>query len=75
ELPDEEQMLVKAIKILRKMPSVKQAALVKDLDPLKLARTVVENKEWLERLLEEGRVMRAEISRLIPLGDFSIDEI
>lgn len=75
ELPEEQQKLVKAIKILAKMPSVKQAGLVKDLEPLKLAKTVVENKEWLERLYEEERMMKVEVARLMPLGDFSIDEL
>ena len=75
ELPDQQQKLVKAIKILGKMPKVKQAGLVKDLQPLKLANTVVQNKEWLERLYEEERMMKSEIARIMPLGDFSIDEL
>ena len=65
ELPDQQQKLVKAIKILGKMPKVKQAGLVKDLQPLKLANTVVQNKEWLERLYEEERMMKSEIARII----------
>jgi len=75
ELPDEQQKMVKALKILRKLPAVKQAELVKDLDPFKLADSVVKNKEWLEKLQEDERLLQAEIARLIPLGDFSIDEM
>lgn len=75
ELPEAVQKLVMALKILRKLPAVKQAAVVKDLDPLKLAHSVVENKGWQEKLQEEERLLQAEISRMIPLGDFSLDEV
>lgn len=75
DLPEDQQKIVKALKILRKLPRVKQADLVKDLDPFKLADLVVKTKDWLEKLQENERVLKAEVSRLSPLGDFSIDEI
>lgn len=75
ELPEKQQKMAKAIKILRKLPTIKQAELVKDLNPLKLADSIIQNEEWLEKLQEEQRLLKAEISRLSPLGEFSMDEI
>ena len=49
--------------------------MTKDLDFQKLAQTVVESKSCLEKLLEEERMLRAEIARIEPLGDFSLQDI
>lgn len=75
DYPDIVQNLISALKILGKEPVVKQAKLTKDLDFQKLAQTVVESKSCLEKLLEEERMLRAEIARIEPLGDFSLQDI
>jgi len=48
---------------------------MKDLDPFKLARVVIQNDALLERGHEEERLLKAEISRISPLGDFSLNEL
>ncbi|MCB1107215.1 MAG: V-type ATP synthase subunit I [Chlamydiia bacterium] len=75
DYPDHVQKLMKALAILRKEPHRKQASSTKDLDAKKLAHAVVESAEWLERLEEQKRLFQAEISRIEPLGDFSLEEI
>ena len=75
DYPEHVQQTIKALKILKKQPHVKPAELTKDLDGEKLSRVVIENAEWLDRLEEEERIVTAEISRIKPLGDFSIEEI
>lgn len=75
DYPDDVQKLMTALAVLRKQPHQKAAELTKDLNPLRLAHTVVENAEWLERLEEEKRLLLGEISRIEPLGDFSLEEI
>ncbi len=70
-----QEILVEALKILRKMPRAKQACSLKSLDPTKLAHLVVENKKKLEKFKEEQKILKAEMARLAPIGDFSLDEI
>ncbi len=75
DYPDDVQKMIMALKILRKQPHVKGAELTKDLDPQKLAHTIVENNIWLEKLEEQKRLLESEISRVEPLGDFDLKEI
>lgn len=69
------QDTISALRILSKQPPVKGAELTKDLDAHHLATTIVQTKSHLEKLLEEERLLRAEIARIEPLGDFSLSEI
>ena len=75
EATPKQEIVLEALKILRKMPKVKQARSLKNSDPTKLAHLVVENKRRLEKFKEEERVLKAEMARLAPIGDFSLDEI
>lgn len=75
DYPENVQKLMTALAVLRKQPALKMAELTKDLDAQKLAHSVVENAQWIERLEEEKRLLAAEISRIEPLGDFSFEEI
>ncbi len=75
DYPDDVQKMITALKILRKQPTIKSAELTKDLDPNKLAHTVVENSIWLEKIEEQERLLEGEISRVEPLGDFDLKEI
>jgi V/A-type H+-transporting ATPase subunit I len=70
------QSLLSAIKILKRMPF--QEPYVGDGDlafAMQIAERVIELKEDLEKLGEEKRVLAAEISRVAPFGDFSMDDI
>ncbi|NGX51252.1 MAG: hypothetical protein K1060chlam2_01117 [Chlamydiae bacterium] len=75
DYPEELQNMITALKVLSKQPTVKAAEMIKDLDAQKLISTVVESKETLEKQLEEERLIRAEITRIEPLGDFSLEEV
>jgi len=75
DYPEPLQNIITSLKVLSKQPSVKPAEMTKDLDPKKLASVVVENKNFLEKLLEEERMLKADIARIEPLGDFSLEEI
>lgn len=75
DYPENVQRLMTALSILKKQPARKKAELTKDLDPQKLIHTVIENAQWLEKLEEEERLLKSEISRIEPLGDFSLREI
>lgn len=75
DYPDPIQKALTALKMLRKQPQVKQAKLTKDLNADKLVHTTSESGIWAEKLEEEIRLLKAEISRVEPLGDFSPEEI
>lgn len=75
DYPEDVQKLMAALAILHKQPHLKMAELTKDLDVQKLASSVVEDAQWLERLEEEKNLLASEISRIEPLGDFSFEEI
>ena len=75
DYPENVQKLMTALAVLRKQPVLKMAEITKDLDAQKLAHSVVENAQWIEKLEEEKRLLASEISRIKPLGDFSLEEI
>jgi len=75
DYPENVQKLMTALAILRKQPVLKMAELTKDLDAQKLAHNVAESAHWIERLEEEKRLLASEISRIEPVGDFSLQEI
>jgi V/A-type H+-transporting ATPase subunit I len=75
DYPEQVDKLIRALKILRKEAVTKPAPLTKDLDPVKLAHTVVESASHLEKLEERERILKGEISRIQPLGRFDLDEI
>lgn len=70
------QNLVSAIKILRKQPLKEPYAGGGDLYlAMQISERIIELKDDLEKLYEEKRVLDAEISRVAPFGDFSMDDI
>lgn len=77
EIPAEVQHLVDAIRILRKLPP-KEPYYDASLD-LKAAdeyaRRIIDLKSEVEKCAEEKRLVEAEIQRVAPFGDFSIDDI
>lgn len=76
ELPEKSQNLAMAIKILRKLPHIKQIKdLTEDLDPFELSASVISQHKQKEKMEENQRLLEAEIARINPLGYFSLEEI
>lgn len=70
------QSLLAAIKILRKQPVSEPYLGGGDLAfGMQISERILELKEDLEKLYEEKRLLEAEISRVGPFGDFSMDDI
>jgi V/A-type H+-transporting ATPase subunit I len=76
EHPVTVQSIVSAIKILRKQPLRDPYLGGGDLPfAMQISERVLDLKEDLEKLYEEKRLLEAEISRVGPFGDFSMDDI
>lgn len=76
ETPAAVQTFLTAIKILRKQPLKEQYQGGGDLlMATQVAERVLELKEDLEKLYEEKRVLDAEIARVAPFGDFSMEDL
>ena len=75
-MPIQIQHLTQAIRILRKLPIKKAYEGEEDLHYAdETAVRILEMKKEIERLAEEQRLLRAEITRVSPFGDFSLDDI
>ncbi|HEY2811040.1 MAG TPA: V-type ATP synthase subunit I [Rhabdochlamydiaceae bacterium] len=76
EVPQEVQHLALAMRILRKLPLRSAYTDRGDLSFAdELAMRIIELKEEVEKLAEEKRLLEAEIARVAPFGDFSMDDI
>src|SRR3984957_3901442 len=76
EVPLEIQHLLNAMKILRKLPPKKAYERGGDLQYAdEIAQKILDLKSEDERLLEEKRLLEAEIIRVAPFGDFSLEDI
>jgi V/A-type H+-transporting ATPase subunit I len=76
EMPLEIQHLFSAMKILRKLPVKKAYEGGGDLGFAdEVAIKILSLKVEVERLLEEKRLLDAEIVRVAPFGDFAMDDI
>ncbi len=76
EMPEKIQLLVKALKILKKLPFHKVCEGEWDQQEIfNLAEKVINFTVNIEKKQEEERVLEAEIARISPLGDFSLEEI
>jgi V/A-type H+-transporting ATPase subunit I len=75
ELPLDAKTLLSAIKIARHHAPDAHEPLASIADPLKYAEEIVLAKSTHEKLLEEERLARAEISRISIFGDFSKREL
>ena len=69
------QGIISALKVLQGQPKKKAAALTKDLDATELAQNILEHRDALEKYLEEERLLQAEIGRIEPFGNFSIEDL
>ena len=76
ELPLPIQHLLSAMRILRKLP-VKKTYEAEGTPALaeEIALKILELKAAVERLSEEMRLLAAEIVRVAPFGDFSLDDL
>lgn len=76
EHPSTVQSLLIAIKILRRQPVSEIYQTGGDLPfAMQISERVIEIKQDLEKLYEEKRMLQAEISRVSPFGDFSMNDI
>src|SRR5690349_10662351 len=76
EVPLEIQQLLNAMKILRKLPVKKPYEGEGDLQYAdETAKKILGLKAEVERLSEEKRLLEAEIVRVAPFGDFSLEDI
>lgn len=76
EVPIEIQHLLNAMKILRKLPVKKAYEGEGDLQYAdEIAQRILGLKAEVERLSEEKRLLEAEIVRVAPFGDFSLEDI
>lgn len=75
-LPIEAQTITSALKILRRLPLKKAyEGPVSEGYPLEVAKRVLDAKASVEKLSEEKRLVEAEIARIAPFGDFSLDDL
>lgn len=75
EMPQDAKTILSAIKIARAHSSSSLEPYETNLDPLELAEQIVKWNEERERLLEEERILQAEIIRIQVFGNFSRKEL
>lgn len=76
ELPHEIQSLTSALKVLRKLPPKGPYHGELDLQlAVHIASEILTLKAEVEKFSEERRLIEAEITRVAPFGDFSMDDI
>jgi V/A-type H+/Na+-transporting ATPase subunit I len=75
EVPEDVQNVIDAIKILRGLPTAEQVVIDEYALADGLAEKILGYKHHLEKLAEDERVYRLDISRVEIFGDFSLDEL
>lgn len=76
ELPTDVHNLLVALKILRKLPVRKKYEGLWEVPYANhVAKRIIELRDEIERLTEEKRLVEAEIHRVAPFGDFSMEDI
>jgi len=75
ELPEGAKSLIAAIKIARQHTAPGHEPYIAELDPVRLAEHIVKINSDHEKLLEEQRILKAEIARIAAFGDFSRAEL
>jgi V/A-type H+-transporting ATPase subunit I len=73
--PEVIERLISGIKILRKLPHVKQQQALDLNEALEIVDLVIHNKHYIETLQEELRILRVESARVAPLGVFARDDL
>lgn len=75
EMPDDAKKIISAIKIARVHSVHAHEPYYPTIEPLQLAEQILSLNEEHEKLLEEQRILNAEVARIAPFGDFSRDEL
>jgi V/A-type H+-transporting ATPase subunit I len=75
EMPDDAKTILAALKIVKQHPAASHENYSPIQDPVSLAYSILKINAEHERLLEEQRLLQAEISRIAPFGDFSRHEL
>ena len=74
EFPKDVQDLINALKALRKQPKMKEFEKI-ERNPKEVTDRILYLKNTIDALYEEKRLLNAEIMRISPLGDFSLEDI
>lgn len=75
EMPHDAKTIISAIRIARAHTANLHEPYESLLDPVRLAEQIVKWNEEHERLLEEERLLNADIARISPFGNFSREEL
>ncbi len=75
EVPPEIQQFTNAIKIIRGLPVMQQVGDIDEASAETIVRMIIELKQRIDKLEEERRLLKLEISRIEVFGDFSKDDI
>lgn len=75
DVPENVQKIAKAIKILRGLPPTEQEDTEEYEIASGLANKIVALKEQIDKLVEEDRITKLDLSRVEAFGDFSLDDI
>lgn len=76
ELPEKIQVLLKALKIVKKIPKQAECEGEWTWEEIQgFAEDIVDLKASIEKRREEERILEADIARISPLGDFSLEDI
>jgi V/A-type H+-transporting ATPase subunit I len=75
QVPQDSENIAKAIKVVRGLPTTDQEETDRYDLSSEIAKQILALKENIDRLLEEERVIRLEMSRVEPFGEFSLEDI
>ncbi|PIS03146.1 MAG: V-type ATP synthase subunit I [Chlamydiae bacterium CG10_big_fil_rev_8_21_14_0_10_42_34] len=75
EMPNDAKTIISAIKIVRAYAAPSDDPYVSTLDPVRLSEKIINLNDEHEKLLEEQRIISAEISRVSAFGNFSRNEL
>lgn len=76
QTPENIQVLLKALKIIKKLPPHEvNKGDWESSDVYGFAEKIINLKSQIEKKQEDERILEAEIARISPLGDFSLDDI
>lgn len=75
EMPQDAKTILSAIKIVRSHSGSSTDPYVPNLDPVRLAEQIIKMNDEHEKLLEEERILHAEIARIHAFGNFSKADI
>lgn len=75
EMPEDAKTITSALKIIRQHTAPAGEPYSPTLDPVRLAASIIQLNADFEKLLEEQRLLKIEMARVSPFGDFSRAEL